>query len=133
MNKSISKLLLSLTLVFMVFGIPLAVTAQTTTTGDDRVQAGLESIKDIYPAGAQGADSGTLPEAAKKIIDWALYLAAMIAVIFIIIGGYYYITARGNDDQAKQGRKTLVNALLGLAIVVLSFVIVQVVYQFLVQ
>lgn len=134
MNRFFTKLGLGLTVSVMVLGMPLMVSAQkATTTSGDRVQDGLNSIKDTYPSGLpQGTNSGTLSEAAKKIIDWALYLAAIVAVIFIIIGGYYYITARGNDEQAKQGRKTLTNALIGLAIVILSYLIVQIVYKFLV-
>lgn len=131
MNKFFTKLGLGLTASVMVFGMPLMVYGQTG--GGDRVQQGLNSIKDTYPTGAQGTNDGNLKDAAKKIIDWALYLAAIVAVIFIIIGGYYYITARGNDDQAKQGRKTLTNALIGLTLVILSFVIVQVVYKFIVS
>lgn len=131
MNNWVTKLALGLTTSVMVLAMPLAVLAQTPTTGGDRVQAGLDSIKDTYPTGA--TESTNLQDGAKKIIEWALYLAAIIAVVFIIIGGYYYITAAGRDEQAKQGRKTLVNALIGLAIIVLSFMIVQVVYRFLVE
>lgn len=131
MNKFFTKLALGLTASAMVFGMPLMVYGHTS--GGDHVQQGLDSIKDTYPTGAQGTNDGNLKDAAKKIIDWALYLAAIVAVIFIIIGGFYYITARGNDDQAKQGRKTLTNALIGLTLVILSFVIVQVVYKFIVS
>lgn len=69
---------------------------------------------------------------ASKVISYLLGLAGIIAVIFVIIGGYYYMTARGNDAQAVSGRKTLVNALIGLAIVVLSFLIVQIATNFIV-
>jgi hypothetical protein len=53
-----------------------------------------------------------------------LYFAGIIAVLFLIIGGYYYLTARGNEEQATKGRQTLIYALLGLSIVILSYVIV---------
>ncbi len=79
------------------------------------------------------AGSGSIGQLAVSIISILLYLAGIIAVIFIIIGGYYYMTAAGNDARALSGRKTLVNALIGLAIVILSFLIVQIVTNFLIQ
>ncbi len=102
----------------------------TSTSSGDRVKDGLDSIKETFPETVVDKDAS--PEGlAKKIIDIALYVSAIVAVIFIIIGGYYYITAGGNDEQAKNGRKTLVNALIGLTLVVLSYIIVQVAYRFL--
>ncbi len=47
-----------------------------------------------------------------------------------IIGGYQIMTAAGNETRAKDGRKTLTNALIGLAIVLLSYVIIQAVISF---
>ncbi len=72
----------------------------------------------------------TASSLAVRIIKILLYLAGIVAVIFIIIGGYYIMTARGNETQALSGRKTLINALVGLAIILLAYVIVQVVINF---
>ncbi len=55
----------------------------------------------------------------------------MVAVIFIIVGGFIYMTSAGDQTKATKGRQTLVNALIGLTLVVLSYIIVQLVYRFL--
>jgi hypothetical protein len=78
------------------------------------------------------AGQGTLAGVVTQIISILLGMAGIVAVIFIIIGGYYYMTAGGNEAQAANGRKTLVNALIGLAIVVLSYLIVQIVTSFII-
>lgn len=134
MNKTFSKSLVAIAVAAMSLMMPLAVVAQSPTSGGDRVQSGLEDIKDAYPSGrAQGDGVQDLKSLVKTILEWALYLAGIVAIIFIIVGGYYYITAAGNDSRAASGRKTLVNALIGLAIVILSYMIVQVVYRFIVE
>ena len=145
MKQYLKIVLMSLILLVLFAGIPMVSTyAQTTTrtntsTGGsnslpagDKVQGGLNAIKESFPDTVVDKAS-TFSDLVKTIIDYALYLAAIIAVIFIIIGGYMYITSAGKDDQAKNGRKTLANALIGLVIVVLSYVIVQVVYELLIK
>jgi hypothetical protein len=61
-----------------------------------------------------------------QVINAMAGVAALIAIIFVIIGGYRYIFSAGNDETAEAGRKTVVNALIGLVVIVLSYTIVVV-------
>lgn len=128
--KTISLLLFTLAFAFSFAVAPnfAPVYAQPSGSGDS-AQEGLEAIGQAFPEGAKRGK--TVKEITKLVIDWALYIAAVIAVIFIIIGGFLYITSAGNESQAGKGRTTLVNALIGLTLVVLSYIIVQIVYNFL--
>lgn len=56
-----------------------------------------------------------------------LMIIGVVAVVFIMIGGFWYLTSAGNEEQAEKGRKTLVNAVIGLAVVLLAVMIVRVV------
>jgi hypothetical protein len=96
----------------------------------DKVDEGLNSISAPFP-NTIVAKEATFAEFIRKVIEYALYFSAIIAVLFIIYGGYQYIFSAGADDVAKAGRKTLINALAGLVIIVLAYVMVQVVYSFL--
>ena len=62
-----------------------------------------------------------------EVIQIMLGFAGIIAIFFVIIGGYRYIFDSGNSEQAEKGKKTVVNALIGLVIIFLSFAIVTVV------
>lgn len=73
---------------------------------------------------------GSIAAIFRLIINWALAIAFIAAVIMLIWGGFRYITSAGNDEQAKGARGTIVNALIGMVIIVLSYVIVQIVYRF---
>lgn len=70
------------------------------------------------------------PSLATTIIKILLYFAGIVAVIFVIIGGYQIMTAQGNASQATNGRKTLTNAIIGLVIIVLAYIIIQAVVAF---
>lgn len=73
---------------------------------------------------------GTVASMFRLILNWALTLAFLLAVIYLIYGGFQYITSAGNADQATKGRTTIVNALIGIVVIVLSYTIVQIVYKF---
>lgn len=69
----------------------------------------------------------SVPQIFKTIINWALGIAFGVAVIFLIIGGFRYITSAGNEEAAEKGKSSVINALIGIVIIVLSYVIVNVV------
>jgi uncharacterized membrane protein YjgN (DUF898 family) len=73
------------------------------------------------------ASKGTLSDLISEVLKILLTLAGIVAVILIIIGGFQYMTAGGNEEQAEKGRKALTNAVIGLVIVMLSYVIVAVI------
>jgi hypothetical protein len=58
------------------------------------------------------------------IISQVLSVAGIIAVVFVIWGGYQYVMSGGNEEMAEKGKKTLINAIIGVVIIVLSWVII---------
>ena len=80
------------------------------------------------PAGSICGQS-TLAGLMLQIINYLLIFAGIIAVIALIIGGYWYITAAGNEEQAEKGRKALLNAIIGLVIILLAYAIVNIVIK----
>lgn len=75
-------------------------------------------------------EEGGIGEIFVTVINWALAIAFILAVIYLIYGGFRYILSAGNDAAATAGRQTIFNALVGIVIIVLSYVIVQIVYRF---
>ena len=61
------------------------------------------------------------------VLNWLLGIAFIVAVLFLVIGGFRYIMSAGNEEQAEAGKKTIINALIGVVVIILSYVIVQVV------
>ena len=59
-------------------------------------------------------------------VGWLLTAASAIVIIMIIIGGIQYITG-----QAEAGKKTIIAALIGTVIIVLSYPIITVVINLL--
>ena len=76
----------------------------------------------------QNCNAGTdINSLIRTVINWLLGIAFGIAVLFLIIGGFWYITSAGNEETAEKGKNTAINAIIGIVIVILSYVIVNVI------
>jgi len=64
-----------------------------------------------------------------KLLEWAIIIAGVIAVIYIIVGGYQYMT--GGEDGIKRGRVTITAAIVGLVIVLIAALLVNTVQDIL--
>lgn len=80
------------------------------------------------PFGVNKVESGELPlsnaeptEVVIKIINIALGFLALIAVILILVGGFQWMTAGGNDDKVAKAKKLITNGLIGLIIIAASW------------
>lgn len=60
-----------------------------------------------------------------RIVSYFLTFLGLIAVIMIIFGGVTYVTAGGRDEAIGNGKKIIMYALIGLVIILLSFVAVK--------
>ena len=57
-------------------------------------------------------------------IDFLIKISGLIAVLFIIIGGYKYVVAGATDD--KDGAKsTITNAIIGLVVVLTAWTVIN--------
>lgn len=93
---------------------------------------------ELYPQGACGNTGGTsdmctkggedsLDSMIQGIVNILLYVAGAIAVLFILFGGFRFVTSAGDASKAASARNTILYAAIGLAAVALSFAIANIV------
>lgn len=56
-----------------------------------------------------------------------LALIGTVSIFTIMLGGFYYLTSGANPALAEKGKKMVVNSVMGLIIVILSYIIITVV------
>lgn len=71
--------------------------------------------------------SVTLSTIVDKVIGLMLGIAGALAVIYLLYAGISYITAGGEPTKAEKARTGIVNAIIGIVIIVLAFIIEKVV------
>jgi hypothetical protein len=54
------------------------------------------------------------------VVDILLRIAGMVAVAFIIYGGFQYMISQGESDKTSSAKTTILNAIIGLVIVLLA-------------
>jgi len=85
----------------------------------------ITNFNDAYQ-GSDGADKSLNPFllVGLAIVDDLLRIAALVAVGYVIYGGFNYMTSNGSPDGTKRAQQTIINALVGLALAVTAAAIV---------
>lgn len=83
-------------------------------------------IEVVKPQG--GIDPSTpVGTVISNAITIVFVVAALTVLVFLVIGAFRWITSGGNKENVDTARKMIVNALIGLVILALAFLIARVV------
>lgn len=81
----------------------------------------------VNPIGTGTSASTTFDEMLVRILSWLWPLSLAIAVLMILIGAYYMVLSGGDPQKVATGKKVVMYALIGVAIVTISRGIVELV------
>lgn len=65
----------------------------------------------------------TLAETVGKIVGVFLSFLGIIFFVLMVYGGFMWMTARGNSEQTGKAKTVLIDAILGLIIILLAYAI----------
>lgn len=88
------------------------------------VEVGLTQVGEEVELG--GADIRVI---IARIINVFLGLLAIITVSLIVYGGFVWMTAAGNEEKIAKAKRILVNAVIGLAIILSSWAITYFIFR----
>lgn len=74
------------------------------------------------PGGVNNA-GGNLANIIEFVFNFIIAIAGGIFVIMLLVGGVIYLTGAGNDEQTGKGKKMLIDAIIGLFIVLAAWAI----------
>jgi len=123
MKRIIKNLILLSYLSALVY--PLSSSAQVL----ENFKGGLNiSAKRMGYVNESGAQEGffankTLPQAVGSIIGVALSLIGVFFLGLIIYAGYKWMIARGNSQEVEKAKTTIINAVIGLVVVLTAYAI----------
>ncbi|MBI2443938.1 MAG: hypothetical protein HYV42_01690 [Candidatus Magasanikbacteria bacterium] len=104
--------LMAVAATFAPVALPIA-SAQTITNQDLGIQYGA----------ATGLGSTDVRVTVARIIRVAMGLLGIIAVVIILIGGFTWMTAGGNEEKVAEAKKWIFAGIIGLAIILSAYAI----------
>jgi small-conductance mechanosensitive channel len=93
----------------------------------------LEERKiDIRPKGKEFGPLGniTIPALVSASVMLILVIAALVAFVFLVIGGIKWVTSGGDKEKTAKAQQTLTAALIGLVIVFAAWAIIRLIETF---
>lgn len=113
MKKKIINLFIIFSLFFTIFNGASCNLADNsiikTITGGSSVEAGTKEIK----------------TSLAKLADIMAGVASTIALIFVLIGAFNYITSAGDEGKVTKAKGTITWALIGLILILSSYIIIN--------
>jgi hypothetical protein len=111
MSKSIVKGTLAFLMLSLAVVCALPVSAQ---------DVGLNYV------GVTGLQTSNLePQAfAASVVKYLMTFLGIISVIVILLGGFRWMTAAGNEDKVAEAKKILASGVVGLIVILAAFAVV---------
>ena len=95
-----------------LWALPLVAAAQTLDLGIDYGTSTGLGTKDIRTTVAD-------------IINVALGLLGIVAVVIVLAGGFTWMTAAGNEEKVDKAKKMIFAGIIGLAIILSAYAIAR--------
>jgi len=87
-----------------------------------------DDIKNLFVPISGGAVS--IEELVSRLTNLATAVAGVLAFFYLLYAGILYITSGNNPDQAKKAQQAIINVIIGIVIITLSYVIVRIISNF---
>lgn len=110
----------------MILAAP-AVSAMPSIAGSLVGESCDENSQTTGVCASDESKNQTVDSTLKNIIDFLLMVAGLLAVVMIIVSGIKIMTSAGDSNKFAAGKKTLLYAVIGLAVSVSAFAIVNLV------
>ena len=117
------KFIFLFTLVIVLIGFCPKVNAGTLNTTE--MDANVDSFQGAVGIG----DVKSIAYSAQIIIAAFLSLLAIIFIILVIIAGYNWMTAAGDDQKVTKAKETIQKAIIGIIIIAMAYAITQFVFK----
>lgn len=122
MNFKIINLLVLILLLFA--SLLLVETTLADYSATKQVVDGLQVTSD--QAGVTPAEgSGTIQAMRGKMINYLFGVVAIVFLTVILIGGYLWMSASGNEEGIKKAKAFILNGIFGLVVIFIAYGLVS--------
>lgn len=77
------------------------------------------------------ATTENVPQIATNLVAYLLGFIGIIIFIIIIISGFQWITAGGNEETVTKSKNNIKNAIMGLLVILIAYILVTTLFTIL--
>ena len=119
--KGYIETMLYISALIAIMCLPVMALAQLPTVG-----IGQTDINQTW----QGA-TVTIPDLLMNASNWAIGIIALVSILIIVIAGFMWALAAGDEEKVKKARQWITGAVAGLVIALVAYAVVRVVLVYL--
>jgi cytochrome bd-type quinol oxidase subunit 2 len=123
-RKTLATFAAALAMVVVPAMVPVAVSAQTSATGDPLKCGTTLKVDDTTGCDISQGTTG-INNIITNIVNIFSIIVGIVSVIMIIYGGFRYVTSGGDSGNVSSAKNTIIYAVIGLVVVALAQFIVQ--------
>ena len=128
-----SKILFLLTFCFIfLIGINICLGATTTPAATENSAQKLKFTPEVAIPGfgtdkELDVDGALLGKVINKFYNYIVWLAGILAVIVIMIAGFQWVTAAGNQSKIGEAKERITGAIIGLVLALSSYMLLNII------
>src|SRR3989338_5024718 len=121
MQKRNLKLIILAFLVIASFGFSYFA---LSATPQEQIKTGLDVTAGQAGISDTGGEEPDLANILGLTVNYLFGVVGIVFLTFILIGGYLWMSATGNEDRIKKAKTFILNALFGLITVFMAYAVV---------
>jgi len=95
-------------------------TLATIANVTNAIDFGTQNVKGTVQGTAKTADS-----ALQDLLAWLMGFLALVAFLFLVWGGFQFLTAGGDEEKVKKWKTIIIQSLIGLFIIWIAWGVVS--------
>ncbi len=131
LTRQIFKYFVIIAAGFLLLGGPVL-------AANDLYQGTIDKFQDTssqagYAQTADGNAQSLIFVLSGQVVALLVSLAGIVVFIFMVYGGYLWLTAGGNEDQVTKAKQIIKNSIIGLVLLMAAGIITYTIYNLVVS
>lgn len=122
MQMKNKKRILTVALLVFLIGLFFILPAVQAAASDCDGKSVVECIPTTVTT---GLSSKPVKDILVNLLNWLLQIVGIIAIMGFVVSGIMYLVSAGNEEMIKNAKKYMLYCLVGVAVVLASFVVIK--------
>jgi hypothetical protein len=125
MENKIKKIFLSIIILEMIFSYAPAFAQTNANFNGDYSKAGVSADIEKYLCSPKIGGSSALYQCINQLYKFAIVIAAVVGVFFIVIAGYIYMSSDGSSEAVDKAKDILTSTITAIVILLAGYVLLN--------